>query len=483
MDNEDESPDFLRNVESSARRILRKHNAIRSGKTILKTSDPQQMIKASPFYEPRKERNPNRHKKLSVEDINTQASELHIHSKLSSNKIPVVYNRRRKNNKKNNACTPAKGLKKRECSRESWRLDDIILDSSTLRNRFRSDQRPVCENQDGGAQGGDNLIEHPIRILITKHVDSITATFNQMTKKMLSSMSSKVAEARVRDLLDRREERISSEILEQSKDDGDIDGILKNECATQESKVSDLDGSVCHEDFGFDNNNDSFVSCGTQKSSLNTSNRVIPSVPPEIWPLVVFEHLGKASYANSSYVSIHRLRSRVESEKEAYWTLDLYDHMYQIVQRYILYDNEMDSLAALFSLADNNMNSSSQDLCNGALVHEEKIKRVDCNNHEDIYSVKVHVCTSDEMWMAIIYICLQGERDDQWDSEAKIHLPIHEVIALLHLHCLCNTSNAPFWHSTKNGDLVWKRLINNINVEKSIKVRGESQIQTLNIMM
>lgn len=481
---EDKTSEFLRTVESSARSILRKNNERnqQSNTTSLENealdsnngSTVHPKLKASPFYNAWEGWDKSRQKEMAAEDGLDVATEHCIRSSIPSRTMGQGKGKGRSS------------LARKAMEKQKAASDGLILDSSALRKRFRCDERLVHDNQRDGdcnealeSTDGEES-EHPIQALLSQHVASMTARVHQMTKKNLSTMSSIVSDTHKKALEKERLQALPS-IDKEVMHDGCSDHPLREGRDDKQVEACDLLPDDAKEYRGTNQPFDD-ASYEVSKPILKESNRVIPSLTPESWPLVVLEEIVNPIGNATSYLSIHRIQTTTgEGPSQTHcWILDFYNHKYQSEKRYILYDDEMASLiTSMPNVESDNRCDEDEQSDDGVLVHEESTSRTIHGTSFNGNCV-VRIQKSGMKLTATISFSLEQSELHETTIELKLCLPIYEIIAGLNLHHLCKTFDARFWLSGDNGDRVWKKLVSQIEVvmHKRVSKNGQLKMST-----
>lgn len=420
--NQAKSSDFLSNLEYSARKILQRNNDIRTGKTdgkesISNESDALRKMNKSPF--------------LSSPDLIQKRSGK---SKCSDTKSSSVY-RIRSALPRNNGWNYGKSASSK-FDKDRENAQKLGLDSSALRKRFRCDLEIFDE------EGNTSKEKHPIRILMTEHLISMTAKVDQMTRKRLSSLSSAVAKDQIESL----EKSVVSMTTEASnltrseKDENSLNLYYENNASPADAQKRTGSG----------------LDFKTKKSILKESDRAMPPVPPECWDFVVLE-----SIDDETFLSISRIRALDSEylEKDHYWIFNIRDTMYRSIERFVLLDDEMVLLVNSLHITGMKDGQPGQRFDESAVVHEQKITRaVDGMNLVGDYIVRN--CRSGRKVEAILSIHLHHGFSP---LSGDLVVPVYEIIAILNLYYHCKALDTRFWMSPGNGD-IWEKLFDKIDL-------------------
>jgi hypothetical protein len=448
--NRESASDFLRNAESSARNILQKNNAIRSGKKAHKKSIPSELdslrkLKISPFQP-----------SSGVEESNQKQ----FRSSANGGPIQSVEEYRLQQNfRKKNACRSGKigksPITKKSIEREKQRAvcDELIMDSATLRKRFRCDLGLVDKDSH------ETSAKHPIHNLIIKHLALVTADVNRMTRRRVSNMGSEVIKGHKHGL----------EKLKPSTEDNLLSSDTVECLETYlDHHVSELDVSkVQKKKRNLFSINTPCVDKKQQKNSSNLipifkeSKREVPF--PECWNLVVFEKVDA-----KSFLSISRIRTFNSGchENDHFWIFQFFDTMYQSIKKYVLFDNEVSFLVNTSeSLWKDNHPERDENFetLDSVIVCRQSITReIDGIDLVGEYSVRMK--KSHGMLTAILSVHFQL---DETSLHARLIIPVYEIVAILRLNYLRKTLDYKFWFSNDNGvSIIFEQLMQQINVTK-----------------
>ena len=351
--------------------------------------------------------------------------------------------------------------------------------------------------------------DHPIEVLITEHVKVMRSSIDRMTKRRLSTKSSDVLKCHLDTLQKEKDERKLRMMEEIEEMKSKLD---ENESGCEDGQNIPIENGHRHRDtkdavdqsLAAGSDQSVPISRSTRRATLKESSRIIPGVPPERWNLVVMERISEACHLSISRIHVAHSQKQTHyssplddegeeaSEEEHCWTFDFHDRMYQHLERYVLDDDDMLSLVNLIApiplpiplpipISRNNDGNLQVESSDGVLVYQDSISRLVRGRDVvgDCY-VRIHTSRAHESVMvATLSIHFPqsagdgggGGGDDQGeqheisvDPRFCLNVPIYEIVAILNLHYLCKTIDCAFWLSPGNGERVWGKLIEKIDV-------------------
>ena len=359
--------------------------------------------------------------------------------------------------------------------------------------------------------------DHPIEALITEHVKVMRSSIDRMTKRRLSTKSSDVLKYHLDTLQKEKDESKLRMIKEIEEMKSKLD---ENESGCEDGQNIPIENGHRHRDtkdavdqsLAAGSDQSVPISRSTRRATLKKSSRIIPGVPPERWNLVVMERISEACHLSISRIHVAHLQNQTHysspsdeggegaSEEEHCWTFDFHDRMYQHLERYVLDDDDILSLVNLIApiplpiplpipIPRNNDGNRQVESSDGVLVYQDIISRLVRGRDVvgDCY-VRIHTSRAHESVMvATLSIHIprstgdggggdgQGEQHEiSVDPTFCLNVPIYEIVAILNLQYLCKTLDCAFWLSPGNGEHVWGKLIEKIDV-----VVQDNQVSTL----
>lgn len=408
MHHEDENLSaFLKDVESSARTILRKNNEIRCHHNQIESNSNKCSSKKNfsiqDSSKARKEPNTKANKSASLD---------HTNFKFDNNPLGVQ-------------CISS-GRSDENILRDIVNDSDTELKSEYLRNRYRNvsswEEEESCDSID------ESVHPNPLKELLGKHIADSRCSMNNMTAKRLSKFDDHVYHETVATL-----EKLQAKCLQE-----DEDFILES------SSQHWLDKDSCMDE------DTQLYEENRQPLIPKPSSRIISKLPPSRWPLAISEPI--SLFGEFSFVSIHRYCDKDHKEVEPLFTIDFHNSTLQRASRKILYERDMEAVS---SFAENSFKLASPvyEICPSddvlrewhvvyAAQNPEILKDYEFS-HNHLISMRVGStkCVSTDV-------------------------PTNVIIAVIGLFHVVASSDVSFWTSNENAETVWEPLMKHLEVEE-----------------
>lgn len=430
MDDESENLSlFLHRVEASARKILRKNNELRS------SQERRQMISTSSALW--------KTGRLKGErKVNSKSNEGVTIAKSNENVTfdnAVFHSRKEIVKSKNHG----KQWNRESMKSQSWNHQksendiDMDISSAFLRKRYRSDENLAA-----------NIPEHPLKVLLTQHVEDIRSRVNKMTEKRLSSFAEDVYNDCAKSV-----EEIKSKLANENE----------SMCGDQ------IEAGESMTDFCCDDNQDILSELHDHSPiSLVPSSRRILRLPPQRWPLAVLEPM--TPWNEWQYVSINRYCPNIEEEigtrekNMSFFVIDFHDKTKKQVERYILYEHDIDNLCN--PSKNENCWNDYKDL---GVVYETPFdfsKMDDCAmSTTGTLAVQVIQVSNNNTCKLLARITVSLDQNDICFKKATVDVPMNVIISTLDLFYLTVSNDESFWTSKDNHETIWARLVKYIHVQ------------------
>ena len=471
--------DFLRDIESSAKKILRdpkrdggnklcktpvtkQCEVYKGGPKIKSQSNSKELherLKMSPFYESWKDYNDNRH----------------MQQKKGHDSIEETIN--------------IHGCKDKIEDNGKDRYDmKVHLQSSYLRQRFRCDQhlsRQEDENKFASQLKSDESIslsesstKHPLSVFLSNHVDTIASRFKTRTKHNQQSKE-KIDDIEKcwmvnKEGLSRSLARMKNEEDKNRIDYSCIKALVGDNCQLQSVPIDIATKGFITKQLITDCKKieDQILNVEDMKTQGCTPPSRVPKLTPECWQLLIFESMSNGKYK----MSIRKIKERCIDDngnhQQEYWVIDLYDS-YDLLRRFVLVTDEVKVIIKNSIGTDNKPKSTSQ---NKKCVYSQDFTR----SSGDIELSGECSVTMYQDGISTIAM-LRFDFDDTEThygltrtDPVEIHIPVYEIMTRIRKNYTFKASDNDFWFSESNGQLIWKPLLDllSLNVLDS-KVRQQ----------